>query len=125
MVESIYRIKSKSGNEIWVRSHHRVFKRDEDGRPTQLISSSEDITELKQLEMKLADGVAKLKSISSKNYYDLKPQLNAVTMIMKLFNENHFSSEMDRRLWDYMKQAAAKMDEILLDVLTEARKKEG
>ena len=59
-VESIYRVKSKSDAVIWVRSHHRVFERDEEGRPIKLIGYSEDITELKHLEMKLADGVKNL-----------------------------------------------------------------
>jgi PAS domain S-box-containing protein len=116
-VEGIYRVKNKAGDIIWVRSHHRVLERDSDGRPIKLIASSEDITELKRLENQLEQEVSKLRAIPSENVEELRVQLNAVTNIMSQFRENHFTSEMDQRLWNYMYNSVRKMDNVLNDLL--------
>lgn len=113
MVEGIYRVINKENNVIWVRSNHRVLERDEDGRPVKIISSSEDITELKALEQQLELEVGKLYAIPSENIEELKVQLNAVNNIMCQFKENHFSSEMDRRLWNYMHHSVKKMNHVM------------
>ena len=112
-VESIYRVRGKQGNLIWVRSNHRVFERDDQGQPIKIIASSEDITELKELEQKLEVEVDKLQAIPSENLDELRVQLNIVSNIMSLFRENHFSSEMDRRLWSLMYQSVHKMDQVI------------
>jgi len=113
VVEGIYRVKNKKGEIVWVRSQHRVLERDDKGQPSKLIASSEDITELKLLEQKLEQEVTKLNAIPSKNIEELRIQLNAVTNIMDQFRENHFSSEMDRRLWSYMYNSVQKMNNVM------------
>lgn len=113
LVEGIYRVRNKKGEILWVRSQHRVLERDEKAQPSKLIASSEDITELKLLEQKLEQEVAKLNAIPSKNLEELRIQLNAVTNIMDQFRENHFSSEMDRRLWSYMFDSVQKMNRVM------------
>ena len=113
LVEGIYRVKNKKGEIVWVRSHHRVLERDDKGQPSKLIASSEDITQLKLLELKLEQEVIKLNAIPSKNVEELQIQLNAVTNIMDQFRENHFSSEMDRRLWLYMYDSVQKMNTVI------------
>lgn len=113
MVEGIYRVLDKQNNMLWVRSNHRVLERDQDGKPTKIISSSEDISELKELEQQLEVEVGKLYAIPSENIEELKVQLNAVNNIMCQFKENHFSSEMDRRLWNYMHHSVRKMNEVM------------
>ena len=115
-VEGIIRVKNKQGNILWVRCIQRVLERNPKGQPTKLVSSSEDITELKELEQKLEVEVSKLYSIPSKNLKELRVQLNAVTNIMDQFRENHFSSEMDRRLWNYMFNSVKKMDAVVNDL---------
>ena len=113
LIEGIYRVRNKSGEIIWIRAQHRVLERDPDGKPLKLIASSEDITELKLLEQKLEQEVTKLNAIPSKNREELRIQLNAVTNIMDQFRENHFSSEMDRRLWSYMYDSVQKMNSVM------------
>ena len=117
VVEGIYRVKNKNGDIVWVRSHHRILERNSDGQPLKLIASSEDITELKKLEQQLEKEVNKLKAIPSKNVVELRIQLNAVTNIMTQFQENHFSSEMDRRLWSYMYNSVQKMNSVMDELM--------
>jgi PAS domain S-box-containing protein len=116
MIEGIYRVRDKDNNTIWVRSHHRVLDRDVNGKPLKFITSTEDITELKELEMKLEREVGILYAIPPENIEALKIQLNAVNNIMDQFKENHFSSEMDRRLWNYMYFSVKKMNEVMEEI---------
>ena len=113
VVEGIYRVRSKDGEIIWVRSRQQVLECDHDGQPVKIISSSEDITELKELELQLHHEVGKLNAIPSENLEELKVQLNAVSNIVNQFQENHFSGEMDRRLWSYMHHSVKKMNEVI------------
>lgn len=115
-VEGIFRVKNKQGEILWVRLIQRVLQRNPEGQPIKLVSSSEDITELKELEQRLEIEVRKLHSIPTKNIKELRVQLNAVTNIMDQFRENHFSSEMDRRLWNYMFSSVKKMDTVVNDL---------
>ncbi len=117
MVEGIFRMKTKLGGIVWVRTHQRVLERDKNGKPSKIIASSEDITELKELEQRLEEEVGKLNAIPTKNLQELRIQLNAVTNIMDQFRENHFSSEMDRRLWGYMFSSVQKMNRVVDDLL--------
>ena len=42
-----YRIKNKSGKYLWFKEHDCVYKRDDAGKPVQILGSAIDITELK------------------------------------------------------------------------------
>lgn len=112
-VEVIFRVRTKTGNIIWVRTHQHVLERGPDGKPAKLVSSSEDITELKIIELELKEEVNKLNAIPTENLKELRIQLNAVTNIVDQFRENHFSSEMDRRLWNYMSCSIKKMNHVV------------
>ena len=48
-----WRMKHKSGRWIWVDGHITALKRDESGRPTRILSTTQDITHLKQTEHEL------------------------------------------------------------------------
>jgi PAS domain S-box-containing protein len=115
--ESIFRIKDKLGKIIWVRVVQKVLERDSHGQPIKLVSSSEDITELKELEQELEREVRKLNAIPSENIEELRIQLNAVTNIMDQFRDYHFSSELDRRLWNYMFHSVKKMNQVVDDLM--------
>jgi len=112
-VESIFRVKSSKAAIIWVRLTQRVLERNNQGQPIKLVSSSEDITELKHLEQKLENEVNKLHAIPVQNIEELRIQLNAVTNIMDQFRDHHFTTEMDRRLWKYMFSSIQKMDAVV------------
>ena len=116
-VESIFRVRAKGGKTVWVRAHHQVLERDQQGKPTKIITSSEDISELKALEQSLAEAVKNLQAVDAEDLEELQVQLNAVTMIVKMFKENHFSSKMDQRLWDFMRDSVLKMNEVLEEMV--------
>ena len=48
-----YRLQHKSGEWRWFRSREKIFRRDEDGKPTELLGVALDITDRKLAEEKL------------------------------------------------------------------------
>ncbi len=50
-----YRIRQKSGEWRWFRSRDKVFKRNENGKPSEILGVALDITERKQAEEKLRE----------------------------------------------------------------------
>lgn len=50
-----YRVKAANGKYIWLRSIHKIFKRDESGEPTIAIGIAENITDKKTAEVKYKD----------------------------------------------------------------------
>jgi len=51
--EAEYRIKSKSGEWVWVLGRGRVVKRDDKGAPLRIVGTHVDVTERKDLEQQL------------------------------------------------------------------------
>ena len=48
--ESEFRVRTKSGDWIWILDRGKVFKRDENNRPCRMVGTELDITERKRLE---------------------------------------------------------------------------
>ncbi len=56
-----YRMRHKSGEWRWFRSRDRVFKRDESGKPAEILGIALDITERKQAEDLLRESDARMR----------------------------------------------------------------
>jgi PAS domain S-box-containing protein len=54
-VESEYRVKDRENNWRWLRTKYAVFKRDDTGKPVQLIGITSDITEKIQAEQEIRE----------------------------------------------------------------------
>lgn len=50
-----FRLKHADGGWRWIRGHHVVFARDEDGIPTQILSVARDITDMREAGQQVID----------------------------------------------------------------------
>ena len=75
-----HRMRTKSGDWIWVKDIGKVFERDEDGKPVRAIGIHEDITERKEMEEKLKR--------SEKKFRNIFEDLGDPVMIKKLGGED-------------------------------------
>ena len=76
-----YRLKDKKGNWQWIRKLSNVYKRDRDGKPVQIISSHDIITDHKISEQKLIETKQLLEKITSTS-----PEIIAVADLKKGIN---------------------------------------
>lgn len=51
--QSTHRLKSKSGNWLWILDQGQIIERDESGRPIRMIGTHRDITSIKNLEQQI------------------------------------------------------------------------
>ncbi len=58
-----YRFKRPDGSWMWLHSSDAVFRRDEEGRPTQIIGAAIDITRRREADAVLARGKAELEKL--------------------------------------------------------------
>src|SRR5262249_9439307 len=63
--EAEFRVRTKSGDWIWILDRGKVFTRDEKGQPHRMVGSELDITERKRLEQDLRLSEAKFSGIVS------------------------------------------------------------
>ncbi|MCK6592218.1 MAG: PAS domain-containing protein, partial [Polyangiaceae bacterium] len=54
VVALMYRVRDAHGDERWLNSRHTVLERDESGKPTKILGTVKDITDLKRAEDELA-----------------------------------------------------------------------
>ncbi len=58
-----HRMKTKSGDWIWIKSVGKVIEKDEDGNPVRAVGIHEDITERKKAEQKLKESEEKYRTM--------------------------------------------------------------
>ncbi len=63
--ESVYRIKKKNGEWIWILDHGKIVERDESGKAIRAIGTKMDITDRKILEEKLQESEEKFRKIAN------------------------------------------------------------
>ncbi len=73
---SEFRIKSKSGEWIWIQDRGKVVEQDENGKPLRVCGTHQDITERKQAESLLLENEEKLKIL-----FDISPLAISITEI--------------------------------------------
>ncbi|TRZ77498.1 MAG: PAS domain S-box protein [Deltaproteobacteria bacterium] len=104
-----YRVKTKSGDYLWVLGRGKVVAHDDDGKPIRIIGTNVDITERKKAEEALRE--------NEQHYRDLFDQANEGLLLMtldgKLSEVNHAFAEMHGYTVDELKD----MDIRKLDVL--------
>jgi PAS domain S-box-containing protein len=58
-----YRMQHKSGSQVWLFDRARVFRRDKDGRPTQILGVATDVTERRLVEEQVRESERKYRTI--------------------------------------------------------------
>lgn len=70
IIEFIFRAKHKDGHWVWLHSTESIFKRDDKGKPIQIVGIASDITKYKAAESLLIETKTRLKKT-----FDLSPSI--------------------------------------------------
>ena len=120
-----YRLRHKDGRWIWCYSKDSVYARDEQGRPTAMIGTFFDITDIKKAEDALAQSNASLERFAYSASHDLQEPLRKISAFSdslelrlagKLEDDPDAKYELDR-----ISNAASRMREMISSLLELSR----
>ena len=120
--ESIFRMRTASGDYRWIRSVGKgVF--DSDGELKRCVGVYIDITELKQRATELEQAIKELEQFAYIASHDLKAPLRAVDNLANWLKDDLAGRlpEASERHLDQLKQRASRMEKLLDDLLDYSR----
>ncbi|QSG13912.1 PAS domain S-box protein [Halapricum desulfuricans] len=110
--ECDHRMRTKSGDWIWIRDVGKVFEWGEDGDPVRMVGIHQDITERKQRQKELRRQNERLEEFASVVSHDLRNPLQVASGRLKLAREDCDSEHLDR-IDDALDRSQALIDDLL------------
>jgi len=117
--ECDHRMRTKSGDWIWIRDIGKVFEWSEDGDPVRMVGIHQDITERKQRQKELRRQNERLEEFASVVSHDLRNPLQVASGQLELAREDCDSEHLDR-----IDDALDRSQTLIDDLLTLAQKGE-
>ena len=121
VVELTVRLRKCDGNYMWVYSRQMIYEKNPANQICTIIREVEDITRLIELEDELKEKVEQLKVISYKNSHLLRSPVASVIGLVDLVEEHGITSEHNRQILHYLKEAIVKLDTIIHEINDVAR----
>ena len=121
VVEMTVRLRKRDGNYIWVNSRQMVYEKDRDNHISTIIREVEDVTQLVELQDELKAKVEQLKIVSYKNSHLLRSPVASIIGLVYLVEEHGITSEHNRQILSYLKDAIMKLDNVIYEINDAAR----
>jgi len=121
VVEMTVRLRKRDGNYIWVNSRQMVYEKDRDNHISTIIREVEDVTQLVELQDELKAKVEQLKIVSYKNSHLLRSPVASIIGLVDLVEEHGITSEHNRQILSYLKDAIMKLDNVIYEINDAAR----
>ena len=124
--ESEYRMRTKSGDWIWILDRGKVFERDANGEPVRMAGTAADVTARKRLEDDLRLAIKARDDLMGVVAHDLRNPLGTILMQASLLQE--LGSRGDRCSEEStasIERAAKRMNRLIQDLLDVTRLEAG
>ena len=82
------RMKHKDGHWVWVHTRGKVFEWDDEGAPLRMSGSHTDITDKKQMELKLKNALAERDILLKEVHHRVKNNLQILLILSRLKSKN-------------------------------------
>ncbi|MCU4719447.1 PAS domain S-box protein [Halapricum hydrolyticum] len=110
--ECDHRMRTKSGDWIWIRDIGKVFEWDEAGDPVRMVGIHQDVTERKQRQKELRRQNRRLEEFASVVSHDLRSPLQVASGQVELAREDCDSEHLDR-IDDALDRSQVLIDDLL------------
>jgi len=116
IVEMTVRLRKRSGDYIWVYSRQMIYEKNPVNHICTIIREVEDVTKLVELQEELKAKVDQLKIVSYKNSHLLRSPVASIIGLVDLVEEHGITSEHNRQILYYLKEAIIKLDEVIHEI---------
>ncbi|CAN5220582.1 hypothetical protein BH09BAC6_BH09BAC6_21590 [soil metagenome] len=108
------RMRKSDGFYIWTSSREMILERNRSDHIFTIIRELEDVTKL--VENELEEKVKQLQLVSYKNSHLLRSSVASIIGLIELIDEQGITSEHNRQIFNYLKQAIITLDQIIHDI---------
>jgi len=116
VVEMTARVRRIDGNYIWIYSRQMIHERRPDSNICTIITETEDITKLVELENELKKKAEQIQAISYKNSHLLRSPVSTIIGLLHLIEEQGITSEHNRQILHFLKDTISKLDNIIHEI---------
>ena len=121
VVEMTVRLRKHSRDYIWVYSRQMIYEKNPVNHICTIIREVEDVTQLVELQEELKAKVNQLKVVSFKNSHLLRSPVASIIGLVDLVEEHGITSEHNRQILYYLKEAIVKLDNVIHEINDSAR----
>ncbi len=121
VIEMTVRLRKSDGYYIWVYSRQMIYERNHKDHICTIIREVGDVTKLIELQGELKEKVELLKVISYTNSHQLRGPVASIIGLVDLIEEHEITSEHNRQILDFLKEAIIKLDNVIHEINDLAR----
>ena len=121
IVEMTVRLRKHDGDYIWVYSRQMIYEKNPVNHICTIIREVEDVTQLIELQDELKTKVEQLKVVSYKNSHMLRSPVASIIGLVDMVEEHGITSEHNRQILSYLKDAIIKLDNVIHEINDAAR----
>lgn len=111
-----YRFRKADGEYAFVLDRGIVI-RDEKGLGIRMIGAMQDITLIKQHELRVTQQNERLREIALINAHEIRRPVASILGLVQLFNQTVRKSETERELLDHLESATRELDEVIRRII--------
>ncbi|MDR3695640.1 PAS domain-containing protein [Mucilaginibacter sp.] len=121
VIEMTVRLRRSDGIYIWVNSRQMILEKNLNNHVSTIVREVEDITRLIEIKNDLEQKVNQLKIVSFKNAHLLRSPVASIIGLIDLIDEQEITSEHNKQIFSFLKEAITKLDDIIREINDAAR----
>jgi PAS domain S-box-containing protein len=121
VIEMSVRMRKSDGLYVWTNSRQMILERNDKDHIFTIIREVEDVTKLIEIQNELEERLKQLKAVSFKNSHLLRSPVASIIGLVDLIEEQESTSKHNRQIFNFLKEAITKLDDIIHDINDAAR----
>nr|WP_294898129.1 PAS domain-containing protein [uncultured Pedobacter sp.] len=112
-----YRLKCKNDDFKYVYNRGYIIY-DKQNRPISIIGAIQDISGLKEREIKIINQNKRLKEIAQINSHDLRRPVTSILGLISLFDKDNVANDNNKVMIEYLQKATEELDQVIHTIVS-------